>query len=417
MRKNLHSCSIAIASVLLFTVLAQSQNSRVIYAITDIQKLGSNWNYLRKLNLQTKSYSDVLLNGANTNQIAYDAITNKQIENFNSATRYNYPVQPAFSSGVAALAYDKKSNRLYYTPMYIDQLRYIDLKTMQVYYFLDQQLTGVASKPTDQGNIVTRMTIGNDGSVYALTNDAMHLMRFSTGNEIVIEDLGTIVDDPANKGLSIHNSCSSYGGDMIADNEGNLYIITASKNVFEVNVDTKVATHIAVINGLPTRFSTNGAAVDDNNKIIVSSAADSSFSYFIVDPQTWTATPYEISGEVWRSSDLASSNLLNTKKTSLNTLNNIETIIDPVNNKVQVYPNPVTENQFTLQFSQLAPGNYTIQVTDVMGRRVAQHFVNINADEQSENVKLQSNTAKGIYLIKITDQANKSVFSKKLVVQ
>ena len=417
MRKSLRVSSLVAGSILLLTTLAESQSNRVVYAITDIQKQGSNWSYLRKLNLQTKSLSDILLNGTNSNQTAYDATTKQQIENFNTAAKYNYPVQPAFSSGVAAIAYDKKNNRLYYTPMFIDQLRYIDMKTMKVYYVTDQQLTGITIKSSDQGNVVTRMTIANDGNIYTMTNDATHLIRFNTGKDLMIEDLGTVVDDPSNKGISIHNSCSSYGGDMIADDEGNLYIITARNNVFKLNVETKVATHIAVISGLPPTFSTNGAAVDDNNKIIVSSAADSSSSYFTIDPQTWSATAYKISGDVWRSSDLASSNLLNTKKTSFNTLTTIENPTDLSSNKIQVYPNPVTDNQFTLQFSQLTVGNYTIQITDVMGRQVVQRFVSINADEQTENIKLQPNTAKGIYLVKVTDEANKSVFSKKLVVQ
>jgi hypothetical protein len=136
-----------------------------------------------------------------------------------------------------------------------------------------------------------------------------------------------------------------------------------------------------------------------------------------VDPQTWSATQYKITGDIWRSSDLASSNLLKTMKSSPNTFETIENPADLSSNKIQVYPNPVTENQFTLQFSQLPAGKYTVQITDVMGRRVVQRFVTINADEQSENVKLHPNTAKGIYLIKVTDDGNKSVFSKKFVVQ
>ena len=58
---------------------------------------------------------------------------------------------------------------------------------------------------------------------YALTNDARHLIRFTTGGLPVIEDLGTLVDDPANDGQSIHLSCTSFGGDMIADDKGNLW--------------------------------------------------------------------------------------------------------------------------------------------------------------------------------------------------
>lgn len=417
MRKSLHY-SMAITGVLLFfSILVNGQNNRTVYAITDIQKQGSSWNYLRKINLQSKSISEVLLDGTDANQIAYDATSKKQIENTGIAAKNNFALQPAFSSGVAALAYDKKSNRLYYTPMFIDQLRYIDLKTMKVYYVTDQQLTGITVKSSDQGNVVTRMTVASDGNIYAMTNDAMHLVRFGTEKNFMIEDLGTLADDPSNKEISVHNSCNSYGGDMIADNEGNLYIITARNNVFRFDPVTKVAKHVAVISGLPPAFSTNGAAVDDRNKIIVSSAADTTTSYYTVDPQTWTATAYRISGNIWRSSDLASSNLLKIKKA---TSNLIGTIDDPVNtnsNNLQVFPNPVTENQFTLQFSQIPAGNYAVQVTDVMGRQVVLRVVNVNAEEQTENIKLHPNTAKGIYLIKATEEGGKYSFTKKFVVQ
>ncbi|MEJ0082153.1 MAG: hypothetical protein WDM78_14700 [Puia sp.] len=39
---------------------------------------------------------------------------------------------------MAAIAYDRKTNRLYYAPMSVDQLRYIDLTTMEVVAFSDQ---------------------------------------------------------------------------------------------------------------------------------------------------------------------------------------------------------------------------------------------------------------------------------------
>ncbi|HYM94349.1 MAG TPA: T9SS type A sorting domain-containing protein, partial [Chitinophagaceae bacterium] len=397
-------------------MIAQSQSDHFVYAVTDIQKQGANWSFLRKLNLQSGEYGQIILNGADASQLAYDAVTNKQIESFSRVANNGYSTQPAFSSGVAALAYDKKKNRIYYTPMFIDQLRYIDLKTMKVYYVIDQPLTGMPTKSSDQGNLVTRMTIGNDGNVYTMTNDGTNLIRFSTRNKLIIENLGTLVDDPANKGLSIHNSCSSYGGDMIADNDGNLFIISARNNVFKVNIESKVATYEGVIKGLPATFTTNGAAVNDNNQIIISSAVDSS-SYFIVNPKTWSATALKISGDVWRSSDLASSNILITKNTMAEKIETLPAIAGMENHKIRVFPNPVSDNQFTIQFSQLNTGNYTVQVTDVMGRQVVQRVVNVDGEEQTELIKLNPSNAKGIYLIKVTNQNNKSVFSKKIVVQ
>ncbi|HQW45097.1 MAG: hypothetical protein WBB20_07495 [Chitinophagaceae bacterium] len=38
--------------------------------------------------------------------------------------------------------------------MRIDQLRYIDLKTMKVYYPADRGFSGQSQKSSDQGNII-----------------------------------------------------------------------------------------------------------------------------------------------------------------------------------------------------------------------------------------------------------------------
>jgi hypothetical protein len=270
---------------MLVATLAQSQSDRFAYAITDVQKEGANWSYLRKLNLQSGQFTDVLVNGADALQVAYDASTKKTISAFTTEINRGYNLQPAFSSGVAAMAFDRKNNRIWYTPMFIDQLRYIDLRTMKVYYVTSQDFTGMAKKSPDQGNIITRMTIGDDGYGYAMTNDAAHLIRFSTGKKITITDLGMLADAPQSKGVSIHSSCTSFGGDMIADNDGNLYVFSARNNVFKVNIETKVATHMGAIGGVPANFTTNGAAVTDNNQVMISSAVESN-NYYIVDPAT-----------------------------------------------------------------------------------------------------------------------------------
>ena len=157
--------------------------------------------------------------------MAYDDATKKQLTEPLKDAQFGNTANAAFGTGVAAIALDKKNNRLYYTPMFIDQLRYIDLKTMKVYFITDFGFTGIKTKAADQSNIVTRMTIGDDGYGYALTNDANHLLQFTTGKKTTVTDLGALVDDPGNKTVSVHNSCNSYGGDMIADDDGNLYLV------------------------------------------------------------------------------------------------------------------------------------------------------------------------------------------------
>ncbi len=418
MRKSLRS-SLFMGSLLL-TTLAYGQTDRFAYAITDIQKEGANWSFLRKLNLQTGQFSDVLLDGANAKQVVFDADTKKELTSFTVETNRGYNIQPAFSSGVAAMAYDKKNNRLWYTPMFIDQLRYIDLKSMKVYYVTTQAFTGMAKKSVDQGNIVTRMTIGDDGYGYAMTNDGAHLVRFNTsGKKLSITDLGMMADAPESNGVSVHSSCSSFGGDMIADNEGNLYVFSARNFVFKINIETKVAQHVGVISGLPANFTTNGAVVTPDNTILIGSAVDAS-SYFIVNPKDWSATAFTLQTG-WRSSDLANSNILNSsKKPALANVvanNVIANVAEEGAGLVQVYPNPVPNNQFSIQFDKLQAGEYTIQLNDVLGRQVLTRIVNVAGEGQTETIRLNPAYARGFYLIKIMDKNSKSVYTRKLIVQ
>ena len=76
------------------------------------------------------------------------------------------------------------------------------------------------------------MVIGPDGYGYAISNDATTFIRFSTGKNLIIEQLGTLVDDPANTGISVHNSCSSWGGDIVADNDKGTYTCFRHITVF-----------------------------------------------------------------------------------------------------------------------------------------------------------------------------------------
>ena len=43
---------------------------------------------------------------------------------------------------------------------------------------------------------------------------------------------------------------------MIADNDGNLYVFSARNYVFKVNIETRVATYLGTIKGLPANFTT-----------------------------------------------------------------------------------------------------------------------------------------------------------------
>ena len=413
MRQNLRLGSLLLGAGLFITSSVLSQSDRFAFAITDLGKDGNGWNALRKINTQTGEYSDVLLNGTDVNQLAYDATTKKPYKAV-ADTRFGNYMQPAFSTGVAALAYDKRNNRLYFTPMFIDQLRYIDLKTMKLYYVSDQAFTSLGSMHNDEGKIVTRMVITPDGNGYAITNDGNTFIRFGTGKKGKPVVLGSLIDDPANNNISIHTRNSSFGGDMIADDNGNLFIITARNFVFKVNIDTRVAKYLSTIQGLPANFTTNGVVVDENGALLASSAVYAK-SYYTVDTKTWTATEFKSAAGVYRSSDLANSNILNTKPTKeIAIIPNREPSLSKI---IQLYPNPVTNNVFTIQFSKLEAGDYMVELTDVAGRQVAQRRVNIFGENQTENVTLSRVITKGVYMVKVSDRNRKSVFTQKLVVQ
>ena len=326
--------------------------------------------------------ADALLNGVDPKSVAYDATSRRQIDASNIS---NNAPQP-FSTGVAAIAYDKKDNRIYYTPMFIDQLRYIDLKTMKVYYVTDQSLGGQANTNNDNAKVISRMVIAPDGYGYAITNDATSFIRFSTGKKLIIDQLGTLVDDPSNTGISVHNGCSSWGGDIIADDAGNLYLFSASNSVFKINTQTKVATWLGPMKGLPAGFTTNGVVVTDDGNLLVGSQAFSK-NWFLVDPKSWQASEFKTPNGVYLTSDLANSNYLSThvKTTEIATIP-LQDL--SASNLVQLYPNPISisENQFKIQFNKLEPGDYTIELTDVTGKQVMMQKISlVNAGTNSNN--------------------------------
>ena len=413
MRKNLLFSTLLLGTFC-FSLITYSQNDRFAFAITDLQATGSGWNALRKLDLKSGEFTTVLLNGSDASLAAYDVSTRKTWKALPDIKFGDY-MQAPFSTGVAAMAYDKKNNRIYFTPMFIDQLRYIDLKTMKVFYVTDQPFTKLGSMHNDEGKVITRMVINPDGTGYAISNDANTFIRFTTGKKLEITQLGTLVDDPSNGGVSIHNRCSSWGGDMIADNEGKLYILSARNSVYKIDVETKAAKLLGYIKGLPQDFTTNGAVVTTEGKVLVSSAVNGN-AYFLVDPKDWSATQYESKAGIFRSSDLANSNYLQTKPKNI-TQSEIITRKDIiVPGKIQIYPNPAN-NQFTLQFGKIPTGNYNIEMTNATGQIVMQRAVNVQSEDQVETIPIKSSYARGVYLVKVSGSNNVSVFSQKLVVQ
>ena len=393
-----------VLSLSLLALSAQAQSDRFAYSITDQQVGGANWHFLRRIDLAGGQVTQPLFEGLNTQRPVYQAGTGKSV----------LSADAPFQSGVAAMALDPRTNRLFFTPMQIDQLRYIDLNTWKTYYVSATPFANNRTTTTDAGAMVTRMTIGADGFGYALTNDARHLIRFTTGGLPVIEDLGTLVDDPANDGQSVHLSCTSFGGDMIADDKGNLFLMTSAQHIFRINIQSKIATHLGLLKGLPTGYSINGMAVTDQNQILVSSAVQA--GYFLIDPSNWTATAWPVKESSWNSSDLANGNVLSSKTTTQSTKTITAPVINAAKGSIAVYPNPAKQ-QFQLRLRDLVPGGYRLEITDMLGRQVMTQAIQISQANSTLPVVLPKGQTQGLYLIQLIGTENRASYQQKILLQ
>lgn len=315
-----------------------------------------------------------------------------------------------FSGFSAACAYDAKSNRLYYAPLFINQLRYIDLnKSVPGVYVFRNTTFSNARDLEVEANHITRMAIASDGNGYALNNDGSHLVRFTTGKIPVVTDLGGLYDAPENGDISIKDPNTSWGGDMLSDASGNLYVITAHNHVFRINIQTRSAAHVTLIKDLPAGFTTNGAVVDNDGNIVLSSA-NFLTSYFKVDPSTWEATALSSGEKVYNTSDLANENMLYQTD-----LENEESLFHQ--EKISLYPNPVKSHLFRISFINKPAGKYNIQLMDIAGRTVSDKAITVYTGGQTSEVRVNPSLTKGMYLVKVLNHEKKEVFSKKIILQ
>jgi len=411
-----------LASGFILASLSSNAQSNKAYAITGDGNNDFAWMNIREVDLGSGQVTKTLFLHNKSNFILTDALTKKSIEQTatsqgNVRTTRDYPT----ATMVAAAAFDKNSNRLYFIPMRLGELRWVDLNSKSEnaqFYTLQSDVLRQADYNDESAN-VTRMVIAADGNGYAITNDGNHLIRFTTGKTPVITDLGNLVDAESNKGISVHNKCTSWGGDMIADAFGKLYVISASHQVFSVDINSRIATHLGAITGLPAGYTTNGAAVNSDGDIIISSAVKFD-GYFKLKLADLAATKIEGSDVKYNASDLAGSNLLLQKEADAANKfsmanSGLKTIATSGDTKV--FPNPVTTSSFNVLFDGKKEGVYTILLTDLAGRTLQSKVVNITKGVQTENVNLATRPAKGMYMVKVLDENKQTVLTEKVMIQ
>lgn len=407
---------------------SDAQNNRA-FAITAINKGDVNWMAIREIDMNTGEQTR-LIYSPEEKPLLFDAKKGTALQELNGKGNYRQisiveenhmtrllvttadgkeieAVTSPTATLVAASAFDAKSNRLFFTPMRSNELRYFDLNkgNGQVFYVRNVALKSFTERP-GEADVITRMCIGGDGFGYALTNDANHLMRFSTSGDISIVDLGSVKDGIRKNDISIRDILPAWGGDMVADAFGNLYLISMNTNVFKINIQKMTADNLGSITGLPKGYTVNGAAVNSGNKVLISSATQTG-NYFLVDPNTLQAEALPAqNGEVYNASDLASANILYA---------DAAVAVQKTTGSVNVYPNPV-KDQLNISIANLKDGNYSLQLFSAEGSSILQKKLSVAGNTRSQLV-LPSGTAKGIYVLKIFDANGKEYYTSKLIVQ
>ncbi|HMO60611.1 MAG TPA: T9SS type A sorting domain-containing protein [Ferruginibacter sp.] len=322
--------------------------------------------------------------------------------------------------GVAALALDSRHNRLYFAPMHFSEIRYLDLNSaIPEFVTIKTNIIPVAAKSAyvPEESQLSRMAIAADGFGYAISNDGNHLIRFSTGKKPVVQNLGNLIDAESNKGISLHNKCTGWGGDVLADAYGRLVLISAAHNIFVIDVHTRIATYKGTISGLPSNYTTNGAVADAKGNIIVSSA-NVLEGLYAVDYSSLKAVKVQSTGANFTASDLANANmLLQNEKDAAVKFGDVKLMeAQFATAGARVYPNPVHNSQFNVSFDQMETGKYTIVFADLSGRQLLSKIIGVVKGNQVEQIQLNSKLLPGTYMIKVLDQNRRLAFSEKLVV-
>lgn len=405
--------------ILSFSICAVAQDADKAFAITGNGKGDFNWMNIRQIDLSTGLVTkNIFENGITNFQMRNVATESEVFSSQQNGKQIGVPEYPT-ATMVAAAAYDKKHNKLFFAPMYLSELRWLDLYSNAdnpKFYTLQSPFFNPGNA-IDEANHFTRMTIGADGNGYALTNDGNHLIKFTTGKKIVITDLGSLIDASINNQISVHNKCSSWGGDIVADALGNLYLFTASKNVFKIDIEKRIATHIGSITGLSGAYTLNGAAVGNDDNVIISSA-NTFEGFFKVNIKELSAIKLNSAGQIFNASDLANGNLLFAGQVR-NSVGSAPLIQREVigNQFISIYPNPVFGSQFKVTFDNKATGEYNIALTDVQGKVIMTKKVYVKSAGQVETIQMKTKPANGMYMIKVTNANKRSVFSDKIVIE
>ncbi len=417
--------SFTIAILCFSCYFAVAQSSKKTYIISSNSANPLAYNHITSLDINSGKAledlygSDKKYSKRNTDRKSYEKNDRDDNDQLKTPT----------GGSIAASAYDAKTNRLFYIPLQLSELRYMDLKeSSPCFTYLEGQSINLLHNKDDVANQITRMTIGSDGTGYALSNDGEHLIKFTTSGTPVIQDLGVLVDNPKNS-VMVRSSCTSWGGDIVGCTDGSLYLVTVRNHVFKISLPSKKCDYIGMIKNLPEEFTSNGASVDENGELMIScgTSLGKNFSpvYKVKFPEL-TAEPVKGISGIGNISDMASSNLLFQKSSGKNVETGVvafnqsaEITTEDINlPSITIFPNPVSRGKFQIRTTNMKEkGEYKMLLMDVNGKAIMEGKMNIGLKTNVNTFNFPSQYAKGVYFIQIADIFNRTIYSQQLIVE
>ncbi|MEN9684952.1 MAG: hypothetical protein RLZZ28_738 [Bacteroidota bacterium] len=411
------------------------QSGKKTYLITANSSSPLKYNQLKSVDLATGKLEEDLFDNDKKYSIrtnSYAAYQPKE-KSRETASGGEDETKTALGGSVACLAYDAKSSRLFYVPLQLSELRFMDMKEREPSFTcLSNQSINLMHNKDDVANQITRMTIGKDGFGYALSNDGEHLIKFTTQGTPVIQDLGVLIDNPKNSVL-VRSSCTSWGGDMVAGDDGNLYLVALRNHVFKISMPSKQCDYIGMIKNLPEEFTSNGASVDENGHLLISCGTSYGKKFSPVYKVSWPsleASPVNMHVEgLGNVSDMASSNLLfqkaatNNKKAEISTVvnfNNQSALAEETDQlpEISIFPNPVTNGRFQIRINNLQEkGEYRMILLDANGKAIRESRMHLGTKTNTNGFSFPSQYAKGVYFVQIADSFNRVIYSQQLIVE
>lgn len=379
-----------------FALTAIQTNAQEIFAITGKQVPQIVFNDLRALDLNKGTSGEIFFTAESSSKIFSQTLQANFEEIKSSASNAQTP-------SMASLAFDKTNNSLVFVPMFSSNVYVMNMRTKQITLV---ENNAVKSVQCNVDSHITRMAATKDGSIYAMSNSGSQLIKISSDNgRYAVQDLGAIKDISASAEMSLSKMVTGYGGDMIADAEGNLYVFSAFNNVFKINVRNLTSEFMGTLSGLPEKYTVNGAAVNLDGNVIVGNARGEGLYEINFKTLEAKAIAGDFKMPIY---DLASPYFLNDNTTSTTT--NVYT-------GIEIYPTKVNQQFFNIKINnEKVKGNLKVELADYMGNKLMKQNINVVRNNSEFKIDLNKYNA-GVYIVNISDKSGNTIYSTKIVIE